>query len=70
MVDFAGTASTSRFAVKTTGLSTRPSAYSWSGSLVLAAAYTSGLTPWRICAASSSEPPKDRRTVAALNVSA
>ena len=61
----AGTASTSSLAANTTGFSTRPSSYSWSGSFVLAEAKTSGLTPWRICAASSSEPANDVRTVAA-----
>ena len=38
-----------------------PPACSSSGSLVLAEAKTSGLTPWRICAASSSEPANERR---------
>ena len=64
VVASAGTAITSRLPAKTTGFSTRPSSNSWSGSLVLAAAYTSGLTPWRICAASSSEPAKLKRAVA------
>ena len=54
----AGTAITSSLPAKTVGFSTRPSLYSWSGSLVFAAAYTSGFTPWRIWAASSSEPAK------------
>ena len=60
-----GTASTSSLAANTTGFSTSPSLKSSSGSLVLAEAKTSGLTPWRICAASSSEPANDVRTVAA-----
>ena len=34
---------------------------------MLAEANTSGLTPWRICAASSSEPANDERTSAASN---
>src|SRR3954454_19755016 len=60
----AGTASTSRLAANTCGFSTRPSLYSASGSVVFAEANTSGLTPWRICAASSSDPANDARTVA------
>ena len=55
----AGTASTSRLPAKTTGCSTRPSSKSSSGSVVFADAKTSGLTPWRICAASSSEPANE-----------
>ena len=37
-------------------------AKSSSGSFVFAAAKTSGFTPCRICAASSSEPAKQKRT--------
>src|SRR3954452_11303903 len=62
----AGTASTSRLAANTCGFSTRPSLYSASGRVVLADANTSGLTPWRIWAASSSDPANDARTVASL----
>ena len=46
-------------ALVSTGLPTSPAAWSASGSLVLAAANTSGFTPWRICAASSSEPANE-----------
>jgi hypothetical protein len=58
----AGTAITSRFVAKTTGFSTSPSAKSCSGSFASAAAKRSGRTPERICAASSSLPPKPRRS--------
>ena len=67
LVESAGTASTSRLPAKITGFSTLPSSNSWSGSLVLAAANTSGFTPFRICAASSSEPAKLKRTCASVN---
>ena len=55
----AGTASTKSLVANTTGLSTRSSLASASGSLVLAEAKRSGLTPLRIWAASSSEPAKE-----------
>ena len=61
-MDLAGTASTSRFPANTVGFLTSPAAKSWSGSFVFAEANTSGLTPWRIWAASSSEPAKEKRT--------
>ena len=50
-----------RLAANPTGLPTRPSRWSSSGRSVLAEAKTSGLAPWRICAASSSEPPEVNR---------
>ena len=62
----AGTASTSSLVANTTGLSTRFSLASASGSLVLAAANTSGFTPLRIWAASSSEPANEKRRSAAV----
>ena len=66
----AGTASTSSVARRTTTglLDAAPRRTAASGSLVLAAANTSGLTPWRICAASSSEPANESATVASSNV--
>ena len=66
MRDPEGTASTSRLVANARGRPTRPAACSWSGSLVFAAAKTSTRAPWRICAASSSEPAKDRRTSAGV----
>ena len=56
--EFCGTAITSLLPAKTWGLCSLPSAASWSGSLVFADANTFGLAPWRICAASWSEPAK------------
>jgi hypothetical protein len=61
-----GTASTSSLVANSTGCDSRPSSCSSAGRLVLAAANTSGSTPWRICAASSSEPANWSRTVASL----
>src|SRR5205823_910582 len=58
---------TSRLPANTTGFSTRPFWNSWSGSLVLAEANTSGFTPCWICAASWSEQANEERTVASGN---
>ena len=55
----AGTARTSRLAVNGTGRSTSPARKSWSGYFVFAEAKTSGRTPWRIWAASSSDPANE-----------
>src|SRR6185312_15566870 len=62
-----GTAITSLLPAKTWGLDSLPSAASWSGSLVFADANTFGLAPWRICAASWSDPAKLNLSLACLN---
>src|ERR1044071_6372293 len=56
-----GTTITSRFRVKTTGFEQSPFAYSWAGSVVLAAANTSAGGPRVICAASAFDPPNEYR---------
>ncbi len=50
---------TSRFEVKTYGVVTRPSLWSWYGSFVFAEANTSAGKPCWICAASMFDPPKE-----------
>ena len=59
-----GTASTKVLVANSTGVSSSPSCSSSSGSFVLAAAYTSTGAPWRIWAASSSEPANESLTLA------
>ena len=61
---------TSWLAAKTTGFSTSPSLWSCRGYSVSAERKTSALAPWRICAASVSEPANEVLTVAAGNDSA
>src|ERR1700722_3789475 len=62
-----GTISTSVLVANSTGLSTRPFAYSAAGCLGLAAANTSAGAPCSICASSASEPANVYLALASIN---